>query len=112
MESAIGARVNAGTEAVQDGRSLCAFPLTGAADQSIVVQSISSSGVPAHFEATRQRFSSAQPVAAGDQAFVAGGQGIVRKGNTMVIIVVALRQATAPLVAAATKLAQAVGARL
>ena len=112
VEAAIGARVAAGKEEVQPTRSLCSFTLVSAADQSVVLVSTSSSGVPAAFEAARANAQSPQPVSAGDQAFVSGGQALVRRGNTMVAILVALRQPLGQLAPAATKLAQAVGSRL
>jgi len=112
VEAAVGVRVNPGKQGEQEARSLCGFALASAADQSVVVVSISSSGVPAAFEAARQKAVSPQPVGGGDQAFVSGGQALVRKGNTMVAILVALRQTPAQLTAAATRLAQAAGNRL
>ena len=112
VEAAVGAKVAAGKEEVQSGRSLCAFTLVSAADQRVVLVSTSSSGVPAAFEAARANAQSPESVAAGDQGFVSGGQALVRRGNTMVAILVVLRQAPAQLAAAATRLAQAVGTRL
>ena len=112
VESAIGAKVAAGKEQGEPGRSLCTFALVSAADQSVVLVSTSSSGVPAAFDAARAKVGSPQPVGAGDEAFVSGAQAMVRRGNTMVAILVVLRQQAAQLTAAATKLAQAVGARL
>ena len=112
VEAAIGAKVAVGKEQAEPGRSLCTFSLVSAADQSVVVVSTSSSGVPAAFDAARTKVGSPQPVGAGDQAFVSGAQAMVRRGNTMVAILVVLRQQAAQLTAAATKLAQAVGTRL
>ena len=112
MEAAIGAKVAAGKEQAEPGRSLCTFSLASAADQSVVLVSTSSSGVPAAFDAARAKVGSPQPVGAGDQAFVSGAQAMVRRGNTMVAILVVLRHQAAQLTAAATKLAQAVGTRL
>ncbi len=91
---------------------MCAFTVAGAADQSVALISTSSSGVPAAFDAARSRAESPQTVSAGEQAFVTGGQAVVRKGTTMVAILVAVRQPPAQLTSAATKLAQAVGNRL
>ena len=112
VEAAVGAKVAAGKQDTQPGRSLCSFALASATDQSVIIVSTSSSGVPANFEASRAKAASPQSITAGDQAFVTGGQALVRRGNTMVAVLVALRQAPAQLSAAATKLAQAVGARL
>lgn len=112
VESAIGAKVGAGKEQVQSGRSLCGFTLVSAADQSVLVVSTSSSGVPAAFDAARANAESPRSVDAGDGAFVSGAQALVRKGNTMVAVLVAVRQPPAQLVGAATKLVQALGARL
>ncbi|HEV2761139.1 MAG TPA: hypothetical protein VGV86_16380 [Acidimicrobiales bacterium] len=112
VEAAIGARVAPGREEVQAARSLCAFALVSAADQSVVLVSTSSSGVPAAFEAAQAKAQAPQSVAAGDQAFVSGGQALVRRGNTMVAILVALRQQPGQLAGPATRLAQAVGTRL
>ncbi len=112
VEAAVGARVSPGRQDGQEGRSQCGFALASAADQSVIIISTSSSGVPAAFEAARKKAVSAQPVGGGDAAFVTGGQALVRKGTTMVAILIAVRQAPAQLSAAATKLAQAVGSRL
>ena len=112
MEAAIGAKVGAGRQDAQQARSVCLFPLVSAADQSVVIISTSSSGVPASFASTRAKTEAAQEVSAGDEAFVAGGQALVRRGNTMVAVLVAVRQQSAQAAAAATKLAQAVGTRL
>jgi hypothetical protein len=112
VEAAIGAKVSAGKQDAQPGRSLCLFTLVSAADQSVLVLSTSSSGVPASFASTRASTPAARDVNAGDEAFVAGGQALVRKGTTMVAVLVALRQQAAQLTAAATKLAQTVGTRL
>jgi hypothetical protein len=112
VEAAVGARVAPARQENQPGRSLCAFALASAADQSVLVVSTSSSGVPAAFETARSRADAAQTITAGDAAFVVGGQAVVRKGTTMAVIVVALRQAAGQLAATATRLAQAVGARL
>jgi hypothetical protein len=112
VEAAIGARVTPGREDVQAARSFCSFSLASAADQSVAVVSTSSSGVPAAFDAALRALPSAQPVRAGDQAFVSGGQAVVRKGDTMVAILVALRRDAAQLTVPATRLAEAVGARL
>lgn len=112
VEAAIGARVAAGKEEVQPARSLCVFVLASAADQRVVLFSTSSSGVPAAFDAARANAQSPQSVGAGEESFVSGGQALVRRGNTMVGILVVVRQQPAQLAAAATKLAQAVGTRL
>ena len=112
VEAAAGARVSAGRQEVQPGRSLCSFSLVSAADQSVVILSTSSSGVPASFASNKASAQGARDVSAGDEAFVAGRQALVRKGNTMVVILVALRQEVAQVTAVATKLAQAVGNRL
>lgn len=112
VEAAIGAKVAAGKQDAQQGRSLCLFALASAADQSVLVLSTSSSGVPASFAATRASAQGARDVSAGDEAFVNGGQALVRKGNTMVAVLVAVRQPPAQLTAAATKLAQTVSTRL
>jgi len=112
VEAAVGSKVAPGKEETQPSRSLCSFTLASAPDQSVVVISTTSSGVPAFFDAARQRAGSAQTVTAGDQAFVAGAQGLVRKGNTMVAILVVLRQQATQLASAATRLTQAVGSRL
>ena len=112
VEAAIGARVNAGRQDVQPSRSVCSFTLVSASDQTVALIATSSSGVPAAFDAARKNAESPQAVTAGDQAFVTGGQAVVRKGTTMVAILVALRQPPAQLASAATKLAQAVGNQL
>jgi len=112
VEAAIAARVNAGRQESRPSGSGCTFPLVGGPDQTVAVISISSSGVPAAFEAARRSVQGAQPVNAGEQAFVAGGQAAVRKGDTMVIVLVALRQQPPQLAAAAAKLAQSVASDL
>ena len=112
VEAAVAARVTASRQENQEGRSLCAFNLASASDQSVALISTSSSGVPAAFAETRRSAEGAQAVNAGDEAFVRGGQALVRKGDTMVVILVALRREPAQLAGAATRLAQAVGARL
>ena len=112
VETAIGARVTPGREEAQEARSLCSFSLASGADQSVALISTSSSGVGAAFDAARRGISGAHPISAGDQAFVSGGQALVRKGDTMVAILVVLRRDAAQLTAAATTLAQAVAGRL
>ena len=112
VEAAIGARVSAGKQDVQPARSLCSFSLVSAGDQSVLILSTSSSGVPASFASNRANTQGARDVSAGDEAFVAGRQALVRKGNTMVIVLVAVRQDGAQVASAATRLAQAAGARL
>lgn len=112
VEAAIGTKVTAGKEEVQPARSLCVFTIPSAAGQSVVLVSTSSSGVPAAFKAARDNAQSPQSAGAGEESFVSGGQALVRRGNTMVGILVGLRQQPGQLAAAATKLAQAVGTRL
>lgn len=62
--------------------------------------------------AAQQKADRPQTITAGEQAFVSGAQALVRKGNTMVAILVAVRQQPAQLTASATKLAQAVATHL
>lgn len=112
VEAALGTRVAPGKEQAQPGRSFCAFTLLAAADQNVALVSTSSSGVPAAFEAARAKAEAARPVTAGDEAFVSGAQALVRRGTTMVAILVGVRQQPAQLSTAATKLAAAVGTRL
>ena len=112
VEAAIGAKVGPGKENAQQGRSLCVYSLASAPDQSVAVVSTTSSGVPAAFDAAREKAGGAQSVSVGDQAYVAGPQALVRKGTTMVAILVTLRQQPAQLSSMATKLAQAVGTHL
>jgi hypothetical protein len=112
VEAALGAKVSPGKEDVQEARSLCAFSLASSADQRVVLLATSSSGVPAAFDAARAKADSPQAVSAGEQAFVSGAQALVRKGNTMVAILVIVRQPPARLASAATKLAVAVGNHL
>ena len=112
VEAAIGTRVNAGKETVEQARSLCTFAVAAGADQTVGVVAVTSSGVPAFFTAAKQRLTSPQSVSAGDEAFVNGGQALVRRGNTMVAIIVALRREPAQLAGASTRLAQAVGSHL
>lgn len=112
VEAAIGKAVNAGKEMTEAARSLCTFTPVGNADESIGVVAITSSGVPAFFKTARERLTGPQTVSAGDEAFVSGGQGLVRKGDTMVAIIVALRRDLPQLASASTKLVQAVGTHL
>ena len=112
VEAALGVRVSAGKESAVEGRSVCGFTVATAADQSVIIVATSSSGVPAAFEAAREKADRPQPVTAGEQAFVTGAQALVRKGTTMVAILIAVRQQPAQLTASATRLAQAVGTRL
>jgi hypothetical protein len=112
VEGAIGARVGPAKEQAQESRSLCTFSLASTPDQSVVLISTTSSGVPAFFTTARERATSPQSVSAGEEAFVSGAQGLVRRGNTMVAIIVVLRQGPPQLTAAATKLVQAAGNRI
>ena len=112
VEAAIGARVNPAKETVEEARSLCTFSLTASANESVGVVAVTSSGVPAFFANARGRMTAPQSVSAGDEAFVSGGQALVRKGNTMVAIIVAVRRDPPQLAAASTKLAQAVGSHI
>ena len=112
VEAALAAKVTAPKETAQEGRSLCSFSLATAADQSVLLVSTSSSGVPAAFGAARSSAASPQSVRAGEEAFVSGPQALVRKGTTMVAILVTVRQQPATATASVTKLAEAVGARL
>ena len=112
VEAAIGAEVSAGKEEVQGSRSLCTFAVVSKPSESVVLVSTTSSGVPAFVTSAQQRAAAAQPVSAGEQAFVSGAQGLVRRGNTMVAVLVVLRQPPAQLTSAATKLVQAVGTHL
>lgn len=113
VEAAVGSRLGPGQQENQEPRSVCTFGLAASADQRVALVVTSSSGVPAAFEAARGNMGSPQTVSAGDQAFASGGLAIVRKGTTMVAIVVALRrQDSARLTAVASKLAQSVGSHL
>lgn len=112
VEAAIGARVNPGKQVVEAARSVCSFNPTANVNESIAVVAVTSSGVPAFFKTAREQLASPQSVSAGDEAFVSGGQGLVRKGDTMVAIIVALRRDLPQLAGAATKLVQAIGTRI
>ena len=112
VEAAVGAKVSPTKDETRPDRSLCTFSLVAKADESVVVISTSSSGVPAFFATAFNTANAPQAVTAGDQAFVSGAQGLVRKANTMVAVLVVVRQPPAQLQAAATKLVQAVGARI
>lgn len=112
VEAAIGTRVSPAKEESQPGRSLCAFKLISKPEESVVLISTSSSGVPAFFTTAFNTAAAPQTVTAGDQAFVSGAQGLVRRGNTMVAILVVLRLPPAQIQAAATKLTQAVGTHI
>jgi hypothetical protein len=112
VEAATGARVNPGQETVEAARSMCIFTVAGGGDERVGVVAVTSSGVPAFFTTARSRLTSPQPVRAADEAFVSGGQAVVRRGNTMVAIVVVLRRDPPQLAAVSTKLAQAVGSHM
>ncbi len=112
VEAAVGSKVNNGKEESQPGRSLCLFSLASAADQSVVLISTTSSGAPAYFTDARTKAVRAQAVTAGEEAFVSGPYGLVRRGNTMVTIVIALRLEPPQSAAVATKLAVAVGTHI
>jgi hypothetical protein len=113
IEAAIGAKVGAGHETVDATHSVCSFSLAASADQSVILISTTSSGSAAAFASARgQLGSAAQPLNVGDQAFVAGAQAAVLRGTTLVAVLVIVRQPTAGPAAAATKVAQAVAARL
>jgi len=112
VEAAIGARVSPAKEETREGRSLCSFSLVSKADESVVLISTSSSGVPAFFANAFNKADAPQTVGAGDQAFASGPSGLVRRGNTMVAILVVLRQPGPQLQAAVTKLIQAVGTHI
>jgi hypothetical protein len=112
VEAAIGQTVGAGRQEAQEGRSLCSFGLASGTDESVALLLTSSSGVRASFEAARRNATAAQPIDAGEEAFVNGGQALVRKGDTMVVVLVVLRREPAQLAGAAADLARTVGARL
>ncbi|HET7718863.1 MAG TPA: hypothetical protein VFK43_02770 [Acidimicrobiales bacterium] len=112
VEAAIGTKVGPAKEETRPGRSMCSFTLVSKPDESIVLISTSSTGVPAFFATAFNTANAPQAVTAGDQAFVSGAQGLVRRGNTMVAILVVLRQPPAQIQAAATKLTQAVGTHI
>lgn len=112
VEAAVGAKVGAGKETPGEGRSTCVFTIVAPAGQSVVLSSLSSSKASAAFDDARTKVPSPQTVSAGDQAYVSGGQAVIRKGDTMVAVLVNLRQPPAQLSAVATKLAQAVGTHL
>ena len=112
VEAATGTKVNPGKETVEAARSLCTYTLATSAGESIGVVAVTSSGVPSFFTTAKERVTSPQTVSAGDEAFVSGGQALVRRGNTMVAVIVALRRDLPQLAATSTKLAQAVGTHL
>ncbi len=112
VEAAVGAKVTDAKDEPQPGRSQCTFALASAGDQKIVFVRVTSPEVPAFFASARQKALSPQTVAAGDQAFVSSGLGMVRRGNTLVTIIVALRLEPAQQAAVATKLATSVGPHL
>lgn len=112
VEAAIGTKVSPGKEEARPGRSMCSFTLVARPQESIVLISTSSSGVPAFFATAFNTAAVPQAVTAGDQAFVSGAQGLVRRGNTMVAVLVVLRLPPAQIQAAATKLTQAIGTHL
>lgn len=112
VEAAIGTKVSPAKEEAQPGRSLCAFRLISKPEESVLLISTTSSGVPAFFATAFNTAAAPQAVTAGDQAFVSGAQGLVRRANTMVAILVVVRLPPAQIQAAATKLTQAVGTHI
>jgi hypothetical protein len=112
VEAAIGAKVGPPKEEAQSTRSLCSFTVVAKPTESGVLISTTSSGVPAFFTSSRQRAASPRDVTAGDEAFVSGGQALVRRGDTMVAVLVVIRLDQAQLATITTKLAQAVGTKI
>lgn len=114
VEAAIGAKATAGKAADQGlVGSGCSYALAAGPDQVVLIVSTTSPGSPAAFDAARQRASQpAQPVSAGDRAFVAGGQAAVLKGTTLVVILVATKQVPAAQEQTAATLAQSVASHL
>jgi hypothetical protein len=112
VEAAIGVKVSPAKEETRPGRSLCSFTVAAKPDESVVLISTSSSAVPAYYSTAFNTANAPQAVSGGDQAFVSGAQGLVRKGNTMVAVLVVMRLPPAQIQAAATKLTQAVGTHI
>jgi hypothetical protein len=112
VEAAIGTKVNPAREETRPGRSLCSFPVSAKPEESVVLISTSSSAVPAYYTNAFNTANAPQAVSGGDQAFVSGAQGLVRKGNTMVAVIVVMRLPPPQIQAAATKLTQAVGTHI
>jgi hypothetical protein len=113
VEAAVGAKATAGRPADQGlVGSGCSYALASAADQAVLVVTVTSPGSAAAFDAARQQAGAAQTVSAGDRAFVTGGEAVVLKGTTLVTIVVATKQAPAAQTQAATRLAQAAASHL
>jgi hypothetical protein len=114
VEAAVGAKVTAARPGGQGtGGSACNYALAAGPDQAVALVSTTSPGSAAAFDADRQRaIEPVRTVSAGDRAFVAGGQGVVLKGTTIVVVLVATKQAQAAQELTATKLIQAAAARL
>jgi hypothetical protein len=106
VEAAIGTRVNPGKEALESARSVCTYNPASSPGESVLVVAVTSSGVPAFFKTARERMNGPQAVTAGDEAFISGGQGLVRRGDTMVAVIVALKRELPQLAALATKMVQ------
>ena len=108
--SLAGAKVAAGRESVDDARSVCFYPLAATGEQGVIITSTTSPGAGAAFAKVRDNLGpAAQPLDAGDQAFVAGAQAAVLKGTTLVAVLVTARPSPA---GAAATVAQAAAAHL
>lgn len=112
VEAVVGAKVTAGRATAEPTRTVCTFTPVAGASESIAVVAITSSGVPGYFPSARERLSRPQTVVAGDEAVVSGGQGLVRRADTMVAVIVALRRDLPQLAAMATKLVQTIGTHI
>jgi hypothetical protein len=104
--SAVGSSVR---QAGSNDRS-CVFALTSAADQIVLVTT--SPGSVSAFEAGKAGGPVENIPGLGDRAFVSGGKAMVLKGNTLLLVIVGLKQPNSTLSGIARKLAQAATARI
>jgi hypothetical protein len=110
IEAAVGVKVNAGRESVDEFRSVCSFVVVGATDPGVILTSTTSPSSAAGFARVRDNLGdAAQPIDLGDKAFAAEPQAAVLKGSTLVAVLVTVRPAPA---GAATKVAEAAAAHL
>ncbi len=118
-ESQVSAAVGAPVQAVGAGSKaegqVCTFSLEAKTPpQTVLVVTATNPGGPSAFEAARKDAGSAAQVISGvgDRAFANAGQVVAIKGNTIILVLVALDQPRSALTEAARTLAAAVVTRL
>lgn len=116
VASAVGAEVKGVGAASKPEGQVCTFALTKVTDppQTVLVVTATAKEGPEAFEAALKGAGvGVQTIGeVGDKAFVSGGQVVVLKGDTLLVIVVGLDQPASTLGQSARKLAETVVARL